>query len=259
MVKIIVMFSLFLALDCQSQSQNPNTDPFMMVSIRGAAQHPRISGNSQEGLKGSKAQKQRFVEVDFHISTDDILITAHDDRTRGCGKVSQGRAALLQACALTNKLHMASLEQALALNFDMLMLDLKSAKGKQFERTITSAIHAIKAANAEDRVIVFVYGNDLKIIEKLKNSSIPFGYKGYPKKETRKQFYQRASEMGAQYICIRSKVVEPEDLRELQDQGITLIAWEAARESNVEHVRQLVKSGLGGLISSNNTLFSKAL
>ncbi len=259
LVKSLGIFSLVLlglnGVGCKAVELGFEKTKFKSVLIRGSAPTPRVAGNSLEGIRASQTQGYRHIEVDFHISKDDVLVTAHDDPTRGCGKVSQKNAAELQSCALSNKTHMTSLSKVLSLDFDTVMLDLKTAKNATFERTVDAAILAIKKAKADDRVIVFVYGTQDRIIEKLRKASIPFGYKGYPKTKTRQLFYDAAAKMKAQYICVKASGVAVDDVAPLLAAGISIVGWEDSKQARVEHVRALKKVGMSGLISSEPSLF----
>lgn len=247
----MTILTLFF-FSCENNRIEPE---YRSTLIRGNATNPRVGGNSLEGIKASVAQGYRHVEVDFHISKDNKLVTAHDDRTRGCGRVSLKTADTLESCALSNKTHMTRLSKVLSLDFDTVMLDLKTAKNKSFEKTVDAAIASIEKARAHDRVIVFVYEKDDRIIGKLRKASIPFGYKGYPKKKTRQIFYEEAAKMKAQYMCVKTSGVRVEDMDFLNESGITLIGWEESKAANVAHVQALKRAGMGGLISSKPALF----
>jgi len=82
-----------------------------------------------------------YVEADFRLSLDGVLVTAHDDSLTGnCGKVSARTADQLKSCTLGSGRHIATLAEFLAQPLAGWYLDLKDTESTE------DALEAVKIA-----------------------------------------------------------------------------------------------------------------
>ena len=224
---------------------------FQVVSLRGTAVHPFLSGNSYESLQLAAKQGVRFVEVDFQLTADDVLVSSHEKDIEGCGTVMTLPSEFVRKCALPGGRHVATLEQLLRLPFEAIYLDLKDGRYRDVARAQRAAAVAAEAIVAADRqrdVVMMMYHFPEQTLALIRKRGLRGGGKGYPKSpEDAQHLVARAARAGLEMVCVNAKHVSPALVRRSARLGIWHLPWSTDADS-IEHWRRLAAAGAGGIV-----------
>ncbi|HEX9621315.1 MAG TPA: glycerophosphodiester phosphodiesterase family protein [Polyangiaceae bacterium] len=222
---------------------------FHVVSMRGSAMSPFIDGNSIEALRAAKQQGLPDVEVDVLLTSDGVLVTAHDDNPRACRTLSLATLEQAKACELMGGRHVATLDEVLELEFETVFVDLKNTKDGAAASTaaVRSAVNAVVRAGAQDRAVLMLYAPTPASLAVLERHELRAGLKGYPESAAAARALARqAFALGFELVCVNSRQVTPELIREAGALGVWYLPW--STELDVRHWAELAANGAGGLI-----------
>ena len=224
---------------------------FQVVSLRGSAVNPFLSGNSHESLQLASQEGVRFVEVDFQLTADDVLVSSHEKDIDGCGTVMTLPSEVVRKCVLPGGRHVATLEELLKLPFEAIYLDLKDGRYRDVDRAhraATIAGEAVAAAGRQKQVVLMMYHFPERTLRLIRRLGLRGGGKGYPKSEEEaEQLVKRTARAGLEMVCMNAEFVSPALVRESAKAGIWHLPWSTDADS-IEHWKQLAAAGAGGIV-----------
>ena len=230
---------------------------FQVTAMRGGVPDAEVSGNTLGSLLAARQAGYRHVEVDFRLSADDVLISAHNPSTITCGSVRERPAADLLACENGGS-HPATLDELLSMDFDSILIDLKDSEDGSdalLEAAALRAIDDIVAFEREHVAALMLYRATDAISERLTTTGVRTALKGYPASPADvREFIAHAQLEQFDFICVRAVHVTPTLVAEAADVGVWFLPWDYAEPANVAHWQSLARSGIGGLIVADPTL-----
>lgn len=222
---------------------------FHVVSMRGSAMSPFIDGNSIEALRAAKRQGLPEVEVDVLLTADSTLVTAHDNNPRACRTLSLATLDQARACKLAGGRHVATLEEVLDLGFETVFIDLKNTKPGSASSTdaVRAAASTVVQSAAEQSAVLMLYATTPASLTIIERDGLRAGLKGYPKSvRAARLLARRAFALGFELVCVNSRQVTPELIREAGALGVWYLLW--STELDVPRWSELAANGAGGLI-----------
>lgn len=233
---------------------------FQLTSMRGTSHGPYLEGNTRDAIQAAVRGGIRYLEVDFVLTRDDSLVTAHQAYVKGCGTVSTMLHSQVLGCQLPGGLRLAKLETVLKLPFKGLFLDLKDtreADPERARRAVESAARAVVASQRTQDVVLMLYDTPPDSVKPVTEHDLRAGIKGYPKSvEETERMVARAAELGFEMVSVNTDYVTPELLASSTQKGIWHLPW-STDPARAEHWRTLAKNGVGGLIALHYDLVSK--
>jgi glycerophosphoryl diester phosphodiesterase len=224
---------------------------FQVVSLRGSAVNPFLSGNSVESLQLAAREGVRFVEVDFQLTADDVLISSHEKDIEKCGTVMTLPSEVVRKCVLPGGRHVATLEQLLALPFEAIYLDLKDGRYRDVaraQRAATAAAKAVASAGRQKDVVLMMYHFPEKTLSLLRKLGLRGGGKGYPKsEEDAEQLVEKTARAGLEMVCMNAEFVSPALVRRSAELGVWHLPWSTDADS-IEHWKALASAGAAGMV-----------
>jgi len=222
---------------------------FRLVSLRGSAIDPFVNGNSIEGATAAFGDGVRFVEMDFRLASDGVLVSYHDQEIYGCGMVATLDHLSAKACTLPGGRHVATLDEVLKLGFEGVYVDLKDTKdAARTARVVNAAADAIERAGTRTDVVVMLYGVSPEALTVVRRRHLRAGIKGYPASvRDTERMVREASENGFEMVCVNSEFVTPELVAQSAELGVWHLPW-SIRPDQVEHWQRLARAGVGGMV-----------
>ena len=229
---------------------------FVVTAIRGHGPDPFVRGDSLEGIEAAAAQGVKNVEVDFELTRDGVLVTAHGANIKGtCGDVSKKTVEDLQGCTNHESLRITTLEHVLSHDFDYVFIDLKATMRADDALLDRLADAIVTAAKSERRkatnIIAMMYRSSPRMLAKLADVGVRGGIKGYPKSEAAAMdLVQKAKDSGLEMVCVNYKYVTPAVLGASAEIGVWHLPW-ALRKAKTRDLQLLARNGAGGLITAD--------
>jgi len=224
---------------------------FQVVSLRGSAVNPFLSGNSVESLQLAAREGVRFVEVDFQLTADDVLVSSHEKDIDKCGTVMTLPSEVVRKCVLPGGRHVATLEQLLALPFEAIYLDLKDGRYRDVaraQRAATVAAKSVASAGRQKDVVLMMYHFPEQTLSLLRRLGLRGGGKGYPKtEEDAEQLVEKTARAGLEMVCVNAEFVSPELVRRSAKLGVWHLPWSTDADS-IEHWKALASAGAAGMV-----------
>ncbi len=224
---------------------------FQVVSLRGSAVNPFLSGNSLESLQLAAQEGVQFVEVDFQLTADDVLVSSHEKDIEKCGTVMTLPTEVVRKCVLPGGRHVATLEELLKLPFEAIYLDLKDGRYRDVaraQRAATVAAEAVATAGRQKDVVLMMYHFPEQTLALLRRLGLRGGGKGYPKSpEETEQLVEKAARAGLEMVCVNAEFVSPALVSRSAELGVWHLPWSTDAES-IEHWKALASAGAGGLV-----------
>ncbi len=228
--------------------------------MRGTSHAPYLEGNTKEAIQAAVREGIRYLEVDFVLTRDDSLVTAHQSYVKGCGNLNTMLESQALGCRLHGGLRLATLEKVLALPFKGLFLDLKDTREPdpaRARRAMERAARAVLASQRTRDVVLMLYETPPDTVEALLAQGLRAGIKGYPKSiEDTERMVARAAELGLEMVSVNTEYVTPALLAQSTRKGIWHLPW-STDPARAGHWRALAAAGAGGLIALNYELATK--
>jgi len=233
---------------------------FQLTSMRGTSHAPYLEGNTKDSIQAAVREGIAYLEVDFVLTRDGSLITAHQAYVKECGTINTMLASEALGCRLGGGLRLATLESVLALPFKGLFLDLKDTREPDPERArraVERAASAVVASGRNRDVVLMLYDTPPDSVKPITLHHLRAGIKGYPKSvEETASMVARAAELDFEMVSVNTDYVTPELLASSTQKGIWHLPW-STDPNRAAHWRALAENGAGGLIALNYELAEK--
>lgn len=225
---------------------------FQLASMRGTSHAPYLEGNTREAIQAAVREGIRYLEVDFVLTRDGSLITAHQSYVKGCGTLGSMLESQVLGCRLHGGLRLATLETILKLPFKGLFLDLKDTRQPdpvRAQQAVERAARAVVASQRTGDVVLMLYDTPPSSVRPVVEHGLRGGIKGYPKSvEESARMVARAAELGFETVSVNTDYVTPELLSTSTRLGVWHLPW-STKPASADHWRALAASGAGGLIA----------
>lgn len=233
---------------------------FQLTSMRGTSHAPYLEGNTRDAIQAAVREGIRYLEVDFVLTRDDSLVTAHQAYVKGCGTINTMLESQALGCRLHGGLRLGTLEKVLALPFKGLFLDLKDTREpdpKRARRAVERAVRAVVASQRTRDVVLMLYDTPPDSVKPVLDQGLRAGIKGYPKSvEETERMVARAAELGFEMVSVNTDYVTPALLAASTKKGVWHLPW-STDPASAGHWRALAQNGAGGLIALHYELASK--
>ena len=233
---------------------------FLVTSMRGTSHAPYLEGNTRDAIQAAAREGIRYVEIDFVLTREDSLVTAHQTYVKGCGNINTMLVSQALGCKLPGGLRLATLETVLKTPFQGVFLDLKDTRDPNPARArhaVERAASAVVASQRTGNVVLMLYDTPPDSVKPIRDHHLRAGIKGYPKSvEDTARMVDRAAELGFELVSVNTEYVTPELVASSTQKGVWHLPWSTDPQS-VEHWRALAAAGAGGLIALHYELASK--
>lgn len=228
--------------------------------MRGTSHGPYLEGNTRDAIQAAVRGGIRYIEVDFVLTRDETLVTAHQAYVKGCGNLDTMLASHALGCRVHGGLRLGTLEHVLALPFKGLFVDLKDTRAPdpaRARRAVERAAQAVVASQRTRDVVLMLYETPPESVKPVLDQGLRAGIKGYPNSvEETERMVARAAELGFEMVSVNTKYVTPELLAASTRRGVWHLPW-STDPSSAGHWRKLAQNGAGGLIALHYELASK--
>ena len=232
---------------------------FAVTAVRGYVPTSDFPSNTMGSISASLQAGVRHVELDFHVTADDHLVSAHEDTLVDCGRIATMDLETALQCNVGGS-RVVTLDEVLAMDFDTVYVDLKdtaSGDAQLLEAAAFSAIDSISAYRDPADVGLMVYDTTPAAIEEVERADIRVALKGYPRNDAEVvEFIDRAVVQDFEFICVEAAKLDPGHIRDAAAEGVWFLGWDMRLES-FSHLEALAEAGMGGLISPESPLVSE--
>lgn len=228
--------------------------------MRGTSHTPYLEGNTRDALEAAAREGIRYVEVDFVLTRDDALVTAHQAYVKGCGPLNTMLVNQVLGCKLPGGLRLATLETLLKLPFKGVFLDLKDTRDPdpaRAQRAVERAASAVVQSQRSADVVLMLYDTPPDSVKPIREHRLRAGIKGYPKSvDETARMVDRAAELGFEMVSVNTEYVTPELVATSTQKGVWHLPW-STDPADADHWRALAAAGAGGLIALHFELAQK--
>ncbi|WP_010098564.1 glycerophosphodiester phosphodiesterase [Ornithinibacillus scapharcae] len=179
------------------------------------------------------------MELDVHMSKDGVPVVMHDhtiDRmTDGSGEIRDFTLAELKTFTIGTNEHIPTLEEALSLAKDRIIVSIELKKPKLYPGIEKKVYNVIKNLNMLDQVYVISF--DHKSLEKLRSVSRDIQL-GPLVNRVKGSHFRLMKKLDAEYFAVNFKNLNEKHIAKCEKLGVQLVVWTVNTVEQMNTVKQ---------------------